>query len=119
MVARKQVLPGSPPGAEKVTPANISPRKETGSPRVPKKGPPVAKKPVRDSMSDENKPGSPRTPDGPDGVQTGSVQTGSPLVSRREPVQSQVFEPEIQVVQQSPRQAAGRLLTSFSSIIFM
>ena len=41
-------------------------------------------------------------------VQTRNGQSGSPAASRREPEQSQAFEPEVQVVQQSPRQAAGR-----------
>lgn len=115
VVARKQGLPGSPP----------SPRRETGSPRVHKKGPPVAKKPVKESTSDMKKPGSPRKAESPKiakkpfesvptgsvlnaTVPTGSAPTGSPLVSRREPVQSQAFEPVVQIVQQSPRETARK-----------
>lgn len=113
VVARKQTPPGGSPGAEKSTSANSSPRRETGSPRTPRRGPPVATKPARDSMSDSSNPGSPRKQWSLERVpaeivQTGNGHSGSPAASRREPEQSQAFEPEVQVVQQSPRQAAGR-----------
>lgn len=117
MVARKQAPSGSPPVAARATSANVSPRKETGSPRTPRRGPPVSKKPVRDSMHDGSNPGSPRKQGSLERVpteivptETGSDQNGSPVASRREPQQSHVFEPEVQVVQQSPRQTAGRFL---------
>ncbi|XP_022779810.1 multiple PDZ domain protein-like isoform X3 [Stylophora pistillata] len=111
VVARKQAPSGSPPAAARATSANVSPRKETGSPRTPRRGPPVSKKPVRDSMHDGSNPGSPRKQGSLERVpteivQTGSDQNGSPVASRREPQQSHVFEPEVQVVQQSPRQTA-------------
>lgn len=128
VVARKQGLPGSPPASDKATSASVSPRRETGSPRLHKKGPPVAKKPVRESTSDAKKPGSPRKAESPKmtkkpfesvptggaltaDVPTGSVPTGSPLASRREPVQPQAFEPVVQIVQQSPREAARKFIT--------
>lgn len=120
VVARKQALPGSPPASDKPTSSSVSPRRETGSPRVLKKGPPVAQKPVRGSISDNQKPGSPRKAESPQltkktfesvpngSALTGSVPTGSPVASRREPVQPQAFEPVVQIVQQSPREAARK-----------
>lgn len=120
VVARKQTPPGGSPGAEKSTSANSSPRRETGSPRTPRRGPPVATKPARDSMSDSSNPGSPRKQWSLERVpaeivQTGNGQSGSPAASRREPEQSQALEPEVQVVQQSPRQAAVVTPTLISS----
>ena len=128
VVARKQALPGSPPAPEKATTASVSPRRDTGSPRAPKRGPPVAKKPARNSMSDDQKPESPRKSESPQmtkkpfesvpsgslltgSAPSGSVSSGSPSASRREPVQSHAFEPEVHVIQQSPREAEGKLLT--------
>ena len=130
VVARKQGLPGSPPASDKAPSASVSPRRDTGSPRAHKKGPPVAKKPVRESTSDAKKPASPRKAESPKttekpleivptgsvlsaSVPTGSAPTGSPLVSRREPVQTQAFEPVVQIVQQSPREAARKFITPF------
>lgn len=133
VVARKQGLPGSPPASDKAPSASVSPRRDTGSPRVHKKGPPVAKKPVRESTSDAKKPTSPRKAESPRTTEkpleilpngsalsahapTGNGPTGSPLVSRREPVQTQAFEPVVQIVQQSPREAARKFRTPFFSI---
>ena len=125
VVARKQGLPGSPSASDKATSFSVSPRMETGSPRVQKKGPPVAKKPVRQLTSDTKTPGSPRKAESPKmtkkpsesvptesaqnaTVPTGRMPTGSPSMSRREPAQPQAFEPVIQIDQQSPRETARK-----------
>ena len=125
VVARKQALSGSPPASDKPT-SSVSPRRETGSPRIDRKGPPVAKKPVRESISETQQPGSPRKAESPQltkktfesvpsvGALTGSVPTGSPVASRREPVQPQAFEPVVQIVQQSPREAARKFCNSLA-----
>ena len=119
MVARKQASTGSPPASDKPT-SSVYPRRETGSPRVHKRGPPVAKKPVRGSISEPEKPGSPRKEESPQltkkpfenvpsgSVMTGSSPTGSSVASRIEPVQPQAFEPVVQIVQQSPREEARK-----------
>lgn len=126
VVARKQALAGSPPAADKPTSSSVSPRRETGSPLLHKKGPPVAKKPARGSIPEPQNPGSPRKAESPHltrkpfesvpsvnalngSVPTGSLSTGSPVASRREPVQPQDFEPVVQIVQQSPREAARKI----------
>lgn len=108
VVARKHSQPGSAPVPEKPT-ASISPRKETGSPRAPRRGPPVAKKPVRDSLSDPKKSGSPRKPESPQTTRktVDNVPGGSPVSPRRQPMKLEVSELEVQVVQQSPRESAG------------
>lgn len=108
VVARKHTPPGSAPVPEKAT-ASVSPRRETGSPRAPKRGPPVAKKPVRDSLSDPKKPGHPRKPVSPEETKKpfANVPTGSPVSPRKQPAKPEVVEPEVQVVQSSPREAAG------------
>lgn len=120
VVARKQALAGSPPASDKPTSSSVSPRRETGSPRVHKKGPPVAKKPVRGSISEPEKPESPRKAESPrwskkayeslpsGSALTGSAPTGRPVTSGSEPVQPQAFEPVVQIVQQSPREAARK-----------
>ena len=121
VVARKQAPAGSPPASDKPTSSSVSPRKETGSPRVLKRGPPVAKKPARGSISEPEKPGtSPRKAESPQltkrpfesvpsgGALTGSAQTGSPVASGSEQTQPQAFEPVVQIVQQSPREAARK-----------
>lgn len=126
VVARKQALAGSPPAADKPTSSSVSPRRETGSPLLHKKGPPVAKKPARGSTPEPQSTGSPRKAESPQltkkpfesvpgvnalngSVPTGSLSTGSPVASRREPVQPQDFEPVVQIVQQSPREAARKI----------
>lgn len=104
VVARKQTQTGSAPAAEK-----------TGSPRAIKRGPPVAKKPVQDSLSDPKKAVSPRKAESPrmskkpfESVPTGSpVKTGSPVSPRKQPTKLEVYEPDAQVAQQSPRETAA------------
>ena len=115
MVARKQAQPGSAPVSEKPI-ASVSPRKDTGSPRGIRRGPPVAKKPVRDTLSGGKRPGSPTKPASPQTTRKAleDLPTGSPLSPRKQPVKPEVSEPEVQVVQQSPREAAG---TSFASVL--
>ena len=102
VVARKQTQTGSAPAAEK-----------TGSPRAIKRGPPVAKKPVQDSLSDPKKAVSPRKAESPQMSKkppTGSpVKTGSPVSPRKQPTKLEVYEPDAQVAQQSPRETAGTL----------
>lgn len=138
VVARKQALAGSPPASDKPTSSSVSPRRETGSPRVHKKGPPVAKKPVRGSISEPEKPESPRKAESPrwskkayeslpsgsaltGSLPTGSAPTGRPVTSGSEPVQPQAFEPVVQIVQQSPREAARKffLTTLLTSIALL
>jgi len=108
VVARKQAQPGSAPAPEKAT-ASVPPRRETGSPRTPKRGPPVAKKPVRDSLSDPNLPGSPWKPASPEETKKPieSMPTGSLISPRKQPVKPEPLELEVQLVQQSPRETAG------------
>lgn len=115
VVARKQASAGSPPASDKPTSSSVFPRRETGSPRVHKKGPPVAKKPVRESISEPENPGSPMKAESPqltkkpfENVPSGGSPTGSSVASRIEPVQPQAFEPVVQIVQQSPREAARK-----------
>ena len=52
---------------------------------------------------------------------TGSAPTGSPVASGSEPVQPQAFEPVVQIVQQSPREAARKffLTTLLTSIALL
>lgn len=98
VVARKQTPAGSGQVSEK-----------TGSPRAIKRGPPVAKKPVRDSLSDPKKPGSPRKTESPRMTKKAYERSpsGSPVSPRKSPPKPEVPEPEVLVIQQSPREAAG------------
>ena len=131
VVARKQAIAGSPPASDKPTSSSVYPRRETGSPRVHKKGPPVAKKPVKGSIAEPEKPVSPRKAESPqltkkpfgnmpNGIAlTESLPKGSSVALRLEPVQPQAFEPVVEIVQQSPREAARKFLfltTSFTSV---
>ena len=99
MVARKQTPAGSGQVSEK-----------TGSPRAIKRGPPVAKKPARDSLSDPKKPGSPRKAESPRMTKKAYERSpsGSPVSPRKSPPKPEVPEPEVLVIQQSPREATGR-----------
>ena len=127
VVARKQALAGSPPASDKPTSSSVSPRRDTGSPRVHKKGPPVAKKPVKGSISEPESSGSPRKAESPqwskrpfESVPSGSAPTGSLVASGNEPVQPQAFEPVVEIVQQSPREAARKFSTTLlASIAFI
>ena len=127
VVARKQTTAGSPPASDKPASSSGYSRRETGSPRVHKKGPPVPKKPVRGSISEPEKPVSPRKAESPqltkkpfENVPNGSALTesvpkGSSVASRMEPEQPQAFEPVVQIVQQSPREAARKFF--FNNVV--
>lgn len=126
VVARKQASAGSPPASDKPTSSSVFPRRELGSPRVHKKGPPVARKPVGESISEPEKPESPRKAESPQltkkpfenvpsgSARTGSLPTGSSVASIIVPVQPQAFEPVVQIVQQSPREAARKFFLTTS-----
>ncbi|XP_073227363.1 multiple PDZ domain protein-like isoform X1 [Porites lutea] len=103
VVARKQTPAGSGQVSEK-----------TGSPRAIKRGPPVAKKPVRDSLSDPKKPGSPRKTESPRMTKKAYERSpsGSPVSPRKSPPKPEVPEPEVLVIQQSPREVAVTPLVS-------
>ena len=111
MVARKQAQPGSAPASEKPI-ASVSPRKDTGSPRGLRRGPPVAKKPARGTFFGAKEPESPTKPASPQTSRKAfeDLPTDRPVSPRKQPMKPEVSEPEVQVVQQSPREAAG---TSF------
>lgn len=98
VVARKQTSAGSGQVSEK-----------TVSPRAIKRGPPVAKKPARDSLSDPQKPGSPRKAESPRMTKKAYERSprGSPVSPRKSSPKPEVPEPEVLVIQQSPREAAG------------
>ena len=113
VVARKQTQPGSASAPEKAT-ASVPPRRETGNPRTPKRGPPVAKKPVRDSLSDPKLHGSPRKPTSPKETKKPieGMPTGSLILPRKQPVKPEPLEPEVQLIQHSPKETAGTLCVS-------
>lgn len=98
VVARKQTPAGSGQVSEK-----------TGSPRAIKRGPPVTKKPARDSLSNPLKPGSPRKAESPRMTKKPYERSpsGSPVSPRKSPPKPEVPEPEVLVIQQSPRETAG------------